>query len=93
MPVRNHQERRDRDIYQFVMERMEERVNGVHKYRYAAVLEMASTKFYLSSQYIAKLVSRYKAQADQETPAEQGRLEFGEGPEQAPGIPTSEGSK
>lgn len=64
MPVLTDKQRRDRDIYVYVMARIEEKVNGVQKYRYSAVMEMASKKFYLSSTRIAEIVREYVPEPD-----------------------------
>lgn len=56
----SNKERRDRDIYEFVNAKMNERVGDQAKYRYQAILAMAEQKFYLSPDTIADIVRDYQ---------------------------------
>lgn len=55
----SNKERRDRDIYNYVTAKLEEKVGNEQKYRYQAVLAMAESKFYLSPDTIADIVRSY----------------------------------
>lgn len=52
--------RRDRDIARFVLAKAREKIGGKPKYRYAAILEMAREKFYLTPNTISRIVSNYE---------------------------------
>jgi hypothetical protein len=58
-----NKERRDRDIYNYVTSKLEEKVGTEQKYRYGAVLAMAEARFYLSSDTIADIVRTYEPPA------------------------------
>lgn len=65
MPQLNNKARRNRDIYEFVTERANEKIGGRQKYTYGAVLAMAERKFYLSQDRIADIVREYVPDPDQ----------------------------
>ena len=60
MPVLNDQERRDRDIYHFVLSRLNQKVGDQQKFRFQAILEMARDRFYLAPETIAKIFREYE---------------------------------
>jgi hypothetical protein len=53
-------ERRNRDIYNFVTSKVNEKVHGRQKYTYGAVIAMAEQKFYLSQATIMDIVRTYE---------------------------------
>ncbi|MEO8589441.1 MAG: hypothetical protein ABI432_08745, partial [Flavobacteriales bacterium] len=59
MPVLTDQDRKYRDIYYFVLARLQQKVGDEQKFRYAAILEMARSRFYLSSKSIAEIVRNF----------------------------------
>jgi len=65
MPQLNNKHRRNRDIYEFVTARVNEKIGGRQKYTYGAVLAMAERKFYLSQDRIADIVREYVPDPDQ----------------------------
>jgi hypothetical protein len=59
MALTNRQ-RRDRDIYNFVISKTNEKLHGKQKYTYGAVIAMAEQKFYLAEATIMDIVRDYK---------------------------------
>ena len=55
-----NKQRRDRDIYNFVTAKLNEKISGKTKYTYQAVLAMAEQKFYLAPDTIADIMRTYE---------------------------------
>lgn len=62
-----HKERRDRDIYEFVMALQNKKLNGQHVYKFGYIMERASEKFYLTPDTIAGIVRDYEPPVDDPT--------------------------
>lgn len=75
-------QRRDRDLYNFVTSRTNEKVGGKQKYTYQAVLAMAREKFYLAPDTIADIVRAYEPPPDD--PAQLNLLEQMDVPTKTP---------
>lgn len=68
-----NKQRRDRDIHDYVVARLNEKIHGKQKYTYQAVLAMAEQKFYLAPDTIADIVRDYVPPA--ENPAQLNLLD------------------
>lgn len=60
MPALNEEDRRNKDIYEFIMQRLNQKVGAVQKFRWPAILEMARERFYLSPDHIARIFNQYE---------------------------------